>query len=139
MQRGMTSTSCPFFNVLFRKKEEIMKEVVLIVRPEKLEQVKLLLDGLKCGGMTIESVMGCGVQRGFDEMTTNTIKGLKTNINLLPKIKVSVIVPDDIVEEIITQVREKIATGHVGDGKIFIRPIDTAVRIRTGERGRKAL
>ncbi len=116
-----------------------MKELVLIVRPEKLEQLKALLDSAGCGGMTIESVMGCGVQKGFDEDAVNLIKGFKTNINLLPKIRVSVVVKDSVVEEIITEVRDKIATGHVGDGKIFIRPIDDAIRIRTGERGNKVL
>jgi len=120
-----------------------MKELVMIIRPEKLESLKLLLDKVGCGGMTIASVMGCGVQKGFDNdedaATVNMIKGLKTNINLLPKIRVEVVVSDEIVEEIITEIREKIPTGHVGDGKIFIRPIDDAVRIRTGERGNKAL
>ncbi|MFI3237814.1 MAG: P-II family nitrogen regulator [Lachnospiraceae bacterium] len=116
-----------------------MKELVLIVRPEKLEQLKTLLDTVGCGGMTIESVMGCGIQKGFDDETTNLIKGFKTNINLLPKIRVSVVVKDSVVEDIITEVRDKIATGHVGDGKIFIRPMEDAVRIRTGERGNKAL
>ena len=67
------------------------------------------------------------------------IKGLKTNINLLPKIRVEVVVDDNKVEDIITEVRSKIATGRVGDGKIFIRNIEDAVRIRTGERGTKAL
>lgn len=116
-----------------------MKEVVLIVRPEKLEPLKALLDNLGCGGMTIESVMGCGTQRGFDEPAISVIKGLKTNINLLPKIKVSVVVRDSVVEEIVTEVRDKIATERVGDGKIFIRPIEDAIRIRTGERGKKAI
>ncbi len=117
-----------------------MKELVLIIRPEKLEQLKVLLDNQGCGGMTIESVMGCGIQKGFEDVkAVNTIKGFKTNINLLPKIRVSVVVRDSLVEDIITEVRDRIATGHVGDGKIFIRPMDDAIRIRTGERGNKVL
>ena len=63
----------------------------------------------------------------------------KTTINLLPKIRIEAVVADEQVEEIITQIREKVATGHLGDGKIFIRNIEDAVRIRTGERGNKAL
>ena len=71
--------------------------------------------------------------------TVNEIKGFKTNINLLPKIKVEVVVEDDLVEDLILEVQDKISTGAAGDGKIFIRNIDGAVRIRTGERGNKAL
>ena len=116
-----------------------MKELVMIIRPEKLETVKSILDEYHCGGMTISSVMGCGTQKGTLEEVVNEIKGLKTTINLLPKIRIEAVVADEQVEEIITQIREKVATGHVGDGKIFIRNIEDAVRIRTGERGNKAL
>lgn len=115
-----------------------MKELVMIIKPEKLEKVKEILDSIHCGGMTISSVMGCGTQRGTLE-TVNEIKGFKTNINLLPKIKVEVVVDDDLVEKIILEVRDNISTGSVGDGKIFVRNMDEAVRIRTGERGIKAL
>ena len=116
-----------------------MKELVMIIRPEKLETLKSILDEYHCGGMTISSVMGCGTQKGSLEEVVNEIKGLKTTINLLPKIRIEAVVADEQVEEIITQIREKVATGHVGDGKIFIRNIEDAVRIRTGERGNKAL
>lgn len=116
-----------------------MKELVMIIRPEKLETVKSILDEYHCGGMTISSVMGCSTQKGSLEEVVNEIKGLKTTINLLPKIRIEAVVADEQVEEIITQIREKVATGHVGDGKIFIRNIEDAVRIRTGERGNKAL
>lgn len=117
-----------------------MKELVIIVRPEKLEAIKEILEGAKCGGLTIESVMGCGVQKGFaEEPAVNTIKGLKTNINLLPKIRIEAVVPDAQVDNLIMEIQTKIPTGHVGDGKIFIRPVEDAVRIRTGERGDKAL
>ncbi|MDO4284125.1 MAG: P-II family nitrogen regulator [Eubacteriales bacterium] len=117
-----------------------MKEVVLIIRPEQLETLKGILDQFGCGGMTIMSVMGCGTQKGFsDEQPVREIKGFKTAINLLPKIRVSVVVHDRKVEPIITEVRDRMATAHVGDGKIFIKPVEDAVRIRTGERGNKAL
>ncbi len=117
-----------------------MKEIYMIIRPEKLEKVKHILDEKHCGGMTIQSVMGCGTQRGaVDETGVNEIKGFKTTINLLPKISVSVVVEDEAVEDIITEIQSKISTGSVGDGKIFIRNMENAVRIRTGERGDKAL
>ncbi|MDD3141694.1 MAG: P-II family nitrogen regulator [Lachnospiraceae bacterium] len=115
-----------------------MKELVIIIRPEKLEIVKTILDDNQCGGMTISSVMGCGTQRGMTDATT-VIKGFKTNINLLPKIRVEAVVDDKLVEDIILSIREKVSTQSVGDGKIFIRNMEDAVRIRTGERGIKAL
>ncbi|MDR1628592.1 MAG: P-II family nitrogen regulator [Oscillospiraceae bacterium] len=117
-----------------------MKEMVMIIRPEKLEIVKAILDEARCGGMTISTVMGCGTQKGqTDEVYANVIKGMKVNINLLPKIRVEVVVPDEMVEVIYAEVRDKVATGRHGDGKIFIRPIENAFRIRTGETGEKAL
>lgn len=117
-----------------------MKELVIIIRPEKLEEVKKILDEIHCGGMTLSSVMGCGTQKGtVSEQGVNEIKGLKTSINLLPKIRVEVVVDDKDVEPVIMKVRETCATNHVGDGKIFVRNIEEAVRIRTGERGSSAL
>lgn len=125
--------------VFFNEKEGIaMKEIVLIIRPEKLEVLKSILDEKKCGGMTISTVMGCGAQKGAVE-GVNEIKGFKTNINLLPKVRVEAVVEDAKVEDIIAEVRDKVATGHVGDGKIFVRNIEEAIRIRTGERGNKVL
>ena len=115
-----------------------MKELEMIIRPEKLEDVKGILDEINCGGMTISTVMGCGTQKG-SVAGVNEIKGFKTTINLLPKIRVNVVVEDKNVEPIIMKIREKLATDHVGDGKIFIRNIEEAIRIRTGERGNKAL
>ena len=110
-----------------------MKELMIIIRPEKLETVKNIMEEMGCGGMTISSVMGCGTQKGYDEESgpyQNQIKGFKTTINLLPKIR---------VEPVIARIREELAEGHVGDGKIFIRSVEDVVRIRTGERGKKAL
>ena len=107
-----------------------MKEISMIIRPEKLEEVKSILDEINCGGMTITTAMGCGAQKGVTGV--NEIKGF-------PKMMVSVVVEDSVVEPIIMKVREKLATDHVGDGKIFIKPVEEAIRIRTGERGDKAL
>lgn len=117
-----------------------MKELVMIIRPEKLEEMKKILDEIHCGGMTLSTVMGCGTQKGsVTETGVNEIKGLKTTINLLPKIRVEVVVDDKEVEPVIMKVRQTCATDHVGDGKIFVRNIEEAVRIRTGERGTSAL
>ena len=116
-----------------------MKEIVMIVRPEKLEEIKKVIDELGCGGMTLSTVMGCGTQKGVTDVPVNVIRGYKVNINLLPKIKIDIVVDELYVEPIIMKVREACATEHVGDGKIFVRNIEEAVRIRTGERGPEAL
>ena len=119
-----------------------MKELVMLIRPEKLEDIKKILDDVNCGGMTLSTVMGCGTQKGVsaDEASAvNELKGFKTTINLLPKVKVEVVVESKDVEKIIEKVRETCGTDHVGDGKIFIKNVEDAIRIRTGERGIKAL
>lgn len=120
-----------------------MKELVIVIRPEKLEEIKQILDEVNCGGMTLSTVMGCGTQKGItkasEEGAVNEFKGFKTTINLLPKVKVEVVVEDSAVECIIAKVRDTCATDHVGDGKIFIKNVEDVVRIRTGERGTKAL
>ena len=117
-----------------------MKEIIIIVRPEKLEDIKHILDEVNCGGMTLSTVMGCGTQKGMvEEQGTRELKGFQTTINLLPKIRIEVVVNDRDVEPIISAVREKCATDHAGAGKIFVRNIEEVVRIRTGERGFKAL
>ena len=116
-----------------------MKELNIFIRPEKLEDVKEVLDRVHCGGMTLSTAMGCGSQKGGTEETVNEIKGYKTTINLLPKVKVEVVVNDKDVETVIANICEVCATYHVGDGKIFIKNVEDAVRIRTGERGVKAL
>ena len=114
-----------------------MKELMIIIRPEKLETVKNIMEEMGCGGMTISSVMGCGTQKGYDEESgpyQNQIKGFKTTIN-----RVEAVMRDSMVEPVIARIREELAEGHVGDGKIFIRSVEDVVRIRTGERGKKAL
>lgn len=117
-----------------------MKELEIIIRPEKLEDVKKVLDETNCGGMTVATIMGCGAQKGIvDEDVVRVIKGYKTTINLLPKVKIEAVVPDESVEDIILKIQEKCSSDHVGDGKIFIHNIEEAIRIRTGERGDKAL
>ena len=114
-----------------------MKEMIIIIRPEKLEKVKQILDKAGLGGISISSVMGCGTQRGTD--AERPFEEFKASINLLPKIRVEVVVDDEKVENLIAKISEEVATGNAGDGKIFIRSIEEVVRIRTGERGKKAL
>ena len=112
-----------------------MKKIEMIVRPEKMETIKEIVESVGAGGMTVSSVMGCGAQKGKKEV----YRGVEMNINLLHKIKVEVVVQDDMVDALVSAVAEGIQTGEVGDGKMFIIPIDDAVRVRTGERGDTAL
>lgn len=112
-----------------------MKKLEIIIRPDKLETLKKILDDCSCGGMTIMAVMGCGKQKG----NLNEIKGLKVNINLLPKIQVNTVIADEILDNVLIQIKEQISTGNVGDGKVFVYNVEDAMRIRTGERGSKVI
>ncbi len=108
-----------------------MKKLEMIIRPEKLEDLKEVLDQIGVKGMTVSTVMGCGHQRGIKEI----YRGAELTINLLHKVKVESVISDDMVEEVIQKVRETVSTGNVGDGKIFIYNVEDAIRIRTGETG----
>lgn len=112
-----------------------MKSLLIIIRPEKLEDLKSLLNKFNVGGMTVSSTMGCGQQKGV----VSELKGMQFNINLIPKIQVTVIVDDNQVEDILVEIHESIATGKVGDGKVFVYPVEEVMRIRTGERGKSAI
>ncbi len=112
-----------------------MKKLEVITRPEKLEDVKELLNNSGVFGMTVSMVSGCGLQKGRKEI----YRGTEYTINLLPKVKIEIVVKDAIVEELIESLVSKVKTGQVGDGKIFIFDVQDAVKIRTGERGEKAI
>ena len=113
-----------------------MKEINVFIRPEKLEIMKqIIVDEYKCGGMTVINAMGCGNQKGFKE----ELVGIKTNVNLLPKLKVEVYVEDSEVDSIVKTICERIATGFVGDGKIIVKNVEAVIRVRTGEHGHSAV
>ena len=114
---------------------KVMKKVEMIIRPEKLEDVKRILNELSIFGMTVTMVSGCGKQKGQKAI----YRGTETIINLLPKIRVETVVHDEKVEPLIAKVTEGIQTGEVGDGKIFVYNVEQAVKIRTGERGEDAI
>lgn len=112
-----------------------MKKIEAIIRPTKLEDIKDELSRFGIHGLTISQVMGCGRQKGLKEI----YRGAEYSINLIPKIKVEIVIRDKYVNDIIG-IFEKIArTGEVGDGKIFVYNIEDAVRIRTDERGEDAI
>ena len=112
-----------------------MKKLEIIIRPEKLEDLKVILDANNANGVMVTNIMGYGNQKGYKQM----YRGNEYNVNLLPKIKVETVVERTIAEPLIEKIVTEIQTGNYGDGKIFIHDVDDAVRIRTGERGSSAL
>jgi nitrogen regulatory protein P-II 1 len=108
-----------------------MKKVEAIIRPDRLQAVQDALDVLGSSGLTITEVLGCGTQRGY----TETYRGARANISLQRKVKVETVVADDVAGAVVDAIAGAAKTGEIGDGKIFVLPVDEAVRVRTGERG----
>jgi nitrogen regulatory protein P-II 1 len=112
-----------------------MKKIEAIIKPFKLDDVKEALTGIGVVGMTVSEVRGFGRQKGHTEL----YRGGEYTIDFLPKIKVEIVVSDQLVSKVVDIVAGAAKTGNIGDGKIFVHPVDTAVRIRTGERDEGAL
>ncbi|MHB1042848.1 MAG: P-II family nitrogen regulator [Eubacteriales bacterium] len=112
-----------------------MKKIESIIRPEKLEEVKDALGSYGIHGMTVSQVVGCGLQKG----RIGVYRGHEYSINLLPKIKVEIVIRDHQVEDVVRIIRDVAQSGAIGDGKIFILPIEDVIRIRTGETGNDAI
>ncbi|KAF5084037.1 P-II family nitrogen regulator [Methanobacterium aggregans] len=112
-----------------------MKKIVTIIRPDKLEDVKQALEEIGCHGMTVKEVKGRGIQLGI----TESYRGRDYKVDLLPKTEIEIVAKDEDVEAITNKIVETARTGDIGDGKIFISPVDEVIRIRTGERGDKAI
>ena len=111
-----------------------MKKIEAIVKPFKLEEVKEALTKIGVQGMTVTEVKGFGRQRGHTEV----YRGAEYKIDFIPKSKIELIVPDDLVNQVIETIERAAKTGKIGDGKIFLCPVEEVIRIRTGERGRDA-
>jgi nitrogen regulatory protein P-II 1 len=112
-----------------------MQKVEAIIKPFKLEEVKEALNGIGIQGITVSEVKGFGRQKGHTEL----YRGAEYVVDFLPKIKIEVVVQDDMVEKVTDAIQGAANTGRIGDGKIFIVPVLEAVRIRTGERGKDAI
>ncbi len=112
-----------------------MKKIEAYIRPDKLQNIKDMLQALNLNGLSITQVMGCGNQKGWKEF----VRGSEVDYNFLPKLKLDLIVSDEQVEDVVQHIIDKAYTGEVGDGKIFISHIEDAIRIRTKERGDKAI
>ena len=112
-----------------------MKLITAIIKPFKLEEVRDALSAVGVHGMTITEVKGYGRQKGHTEL----YRGAEYAVNFLPKIRIEVVVPEDEADKVVEAIGSAAKTGQIGDGKIFVTPIEQALRIRTGETGADAL
>jgi nitrogen regulatory protein P-II 1 len=112
-----------------------MKKLECIIRPFKLEEVKEALSNVGVRGMTVSEVRGFGRSRGHTEL----YRGSEYTIEFVPKLKIEIVVAEENVDKVVEAVQQAAATGKIGDGKIFVIPIDETIRIRTGERGPAAI
>src|SRR5215475_10620808 len=115
--------------------QELMKLVSAIIKPFKLEEVREALSALGVQGMTVSDVKGFGRQRGHTEI----YRGAEYAVLFVPKVKIEIVVAADQTDKVIESIRRAAGTGRIGDGKIFVSPIEQAVRIRTGEIDEAAL
>ncbi|MEE8580440.1 MAG: P-II family nitrogen regulator [Myxococcota bacterium] len=112
-----------------------MRKIEAIIKPFKLDEVKEALHGVGIQGMTVTEVKGFGRQKGHTEL----YRGAEYVVDFLPKIKLEVVVSDDAVDKVVQVIVEAANTGRIGDGKIFVIPMEEVIRIRTGERGADAV
>jgi len=112
-----------------------MKKIVAIIRPNKFDEVKDALENIGCHGVTVTEVKGRGRQLGI----TESYRGSDYRIDMLPKTRLEIVVSSKDTEKVIKDITDTAQTGDIGDGKIFISPVEEVVRIRTGERGVKAV
>ena len=112
-----------------------MKMIVAVIQPEKLDAVKEALFNAEVHKMTVSRVRGCGQQMGFSE----SYRGQIRKVNLLEKVRLEIAVNDDFVKVTVDAIIKAAQSGHIGDGKIFIMPMDECIRIRTGETGSDAI
>ena len=112
-----------------------MKLIVAVIKPFKLDDVKERLKSLGVAGMTITEVQGFGRQRGHTEV----YRGAEYDVDFVPKLRLEIVVDDGEADAIVDAIVESAATGKIGDGKVWVLPVETAVRVRTGERGSDAL
>ncbi len=112
-----------------------MKFVIAIIKPFKLDEVREALSSIGVQGITVTEVKGFGRQKGHTEL----YRGAEYVVDFLPKVKIEAAVADDMVDQVIEAIEGAARTGKIGDGKIFVTPVEQVVRIRTGETGQEAL
>ena len=112
-----------------------MRLITAVIKPFKLDDVKEALTEIGVIGMTVTEVRGFGRQKGHTEL----YRGSEYTVDFLPKVKVEVVVPDHLIDKVTSTIVSAAKTGSIGDGKVFVLPIDEAIRIRTGEKGESAV
>ncbi len=112
-----------------------MRKIEAVIKPFKLDEVKEALHGVGIQGMTVTEVKGFGRQKGHTEL----YRGAEYVVDFLPKIKIEIVVSDELADKAVQAIVEAANTGRIGDGKIFVLPLEEAIRIRTGERGSSAV
>lgn len=112
-----------------------MKKIEAIIKPFKLDDVKEALNEIGIKGMTILEVKGYGRQKGHKEI----YRGAEYVVDFIPKIKIEIVVDSEVAAQVVEKIREAANTGKIGDGKIFVYPVEEAIRVRTGERGTDAI
>lgn len=112
-----------------------MKKIEAIIKPFKLDELKEALNTLGIFGMTISEVKGFGRQKGHTEV----YRGAEYEVDFIPKVKVEIVVPEDMADKVVETIISAVNSGKIGDGKIFILPIDGVCRVRTGERDKDAI
>jgi nitrogen regulatory protein P-II 1 len=115
--------------------EVVMKKLEVIIKPFKLDEVKEALHEVGIQGITITEAKGFGRQKGHTEL----YRGAEYIVDFLPKVKIDIVLEDDLVDQAVDAILSSASTGRIGDGKIFISPIEEVIRIRTGERGSDAI
>jgi nitrogen regulatory protein P-II 1 len=124
-----------YSNNLLCQEDKNMKKIEAIIKPFKLDEVKEALNEIGIKGMTITEVKGYGRQKGHKEI----YRGAEYVVDFIPKIKIEIIVAADQANQVVETIRKSANTGKLGDGKIFITPIEGAIRVRTGETGKDAI
>jgi nitrogen regulatory protein P-II 1 len=112
-----------------------MKKIEAIIKPFKLDEVKEALNEIGIQGITVSEVKGFGRQKGHTEL----YRGAEYVVDFLPKIKMEIVVKEEVVAKVVETIVETAKTGRIGDGKVFVSPVEEVVRIRTGEKGKEAI
>lgn len=132
---GVAAGSGPKMRWRTLLKAEDMKKIEAIIKPFKLDEVKEALQEVGLQGITVTEAKGFGRQKGHTEL----YRGAEYVVDFLPKVKVELVVPDEIAEQAVEAIRKAAQTGRIGDGKIFVSGVEEAIRIRTGETGSDAI
>ena len=129
------SRGIPIVLFVLLTQEVHMKRIDAVIKPSKLDEVKAGITALGITGLTVSEVKGFGRQKGHTEM----YRGTEYTVDFLPKILITIVVKDELVEPIVKAISDSARSGKIGDGKIFVTALDDVIRIRTGERGKDAI